>query len=80
MNKINANYGIITTYWNCDSVEGLIIAIDRVNHHGTGYWSDVMKGEPRDVVVIPFSIPVEDEIVIIEIAVLRGGVAACDKP
>ena len=77
VSKIN---GIIITYWNSHSIEWLIITIDGVKHHGTGYWSDIMNGEPRDVVVIPFSIPIDDEIVIIEIAVLRGGVTSRDKP
>ena len=80
VNKINANYGIIITYRNSNSVEWLIIAIDGVKHHGTRDWSDIMNREPRDVVVIPFSIPIDDEMVIIEIAVLRGGVTSCDKP
>ena len=80
---VNANYGIIITYWNCHSVEWLIIAIDRVNHHRTRDRSGVdMKGEPHDVIgwIIRSPVPVEDEVVVIEIAVLRDGVAACDKP
>ena len=83
MNKINANYSIIITYWNSHSVEGLIIAIDGVKHHRTRDRSGVdMKGEPHDVIglIIRSPVPVEDEIVTIEIAVLRGGVAARDKP
>ena len=83
MNKINANYGIIITYWNCHSVEGLIIAVDGVKHHGAGDRSDIMNGEPHYVIgwiIIRSPVPVEDEIVIIEIAILRGGVAARDKP
>ena len=83
MNKIYANYGIIITYWNCYSVEWLIIAIDGVKHHRTRDRSGVdMKGEPHYVTgwIIRSPVPVEDEIVTIEIAVLRGGVAACDKP
>ena len=80
---VNKNYGIIITYWNCYSVEGLIIAIDGVNHHRTRDRNGVdMKGKPHDIIgwIIRSPVPVEDEIVTIEIAVLRGRIAACDKP
>ena len=73
---------IIITYWNCHSIEWLIIAIDGVNHHGTRDWSDVINREPHDVIgwIIRSPIPIQDEVVVIEIAVLRGGVTSSDKP
>ena len=82
MNEINMNYGIIITYWNCHSIEWLIIAVDGIKHHRTGDWSDVMNGETHSVIgwIIRSPVPVKDEVVIIEIEVLRAGVAACDKP
>ena len=75
----NINFG---TYRNCHSVERLVIAVYWVDHHRTGYWSDAMNSEPHYVIgwISRSPVPVQDEVIIVEVTILRGGVTSCDQP
>ena len=73
---------ILSTYRNCHSIERLVIAIDRVDHLSAGDGSDVMNSESHDVIgwIIPSPVSIQDEKLIVEVAVLRGGVTSRDQP
>ena len=73
---------MVITYGNRHSVERLVIAVDWVDHHRTGYWSDVMNSEPHYVIgwISRSPVSIQNEVVIVEVAILRGGVTSYDQP